>query len=225
MSKFVETTALAVAETKVFNEDVTLRAIFEGGAINSFGGYDTRVTDRYFGNGKIRGFDTNGIGPRDTGAPATLWAAISMPPPSLEAEFPLGLPEEYGITGGVFFDIGSVWGLGQRPRRRRQRASAFASVGVSVLVEHADRPAALQLLEAVKKESYDKEQKLRSDHFDEILMRGRRPGWFWRCCWRRCRRERRRKVSCSNTFADRDAGPGSAAIWARFTAAPLQARY
>jgi outer membrane protein insertion porin family len=29
----------------------------------------------------------------------------------LEADFPIGLPEEYGISGGVYFDAGSVWGL------------------------------------------------------------------------------------------------------------------
>ncbi|MFT7524314.1 MAG: outer membrane protein insertion porin family, partial [Candidatus Paceibacteria bacterium] len=28
-----------------------------------------------------------------------------------EANFPIGLPEEYGISGGVFLDIGSLWGL------------------------------------------------------------------------------------------------------------------
>ena len=28
-----------------------------------------------------------------------------------EADFPLGLPEEYGITGGVFLDMGSLWDL------------------------------------------------------------------------------------------------------------------
>ena len=28
-----------------------------------------------------------------------------------ETEFPLGIPEEYGIRGGAFLDIGSVWGL------------------------------------------------------------------------------------------------------------------
>ena len=31
----------------------------------------------------------------------------------LESEFPLGLPEEYGITGGVFADYGSVWDVGR----------------------------------------------------------------------------------------------------------------
>ena len=29
----------------------------------------------------------------------------------LEANFPIGLPEEYGIKGGLFVDIGSLWGL------------------------------------------------------------------------------------------------------------------
>ena len=28
-----------------------------------------------------------------------------------EAEFPLGLPEEYGIRGGVFYDVGNLWDL------------------------------------------------------------------------------------------------------------------
>ena len=29
----------------------------------------------------------------------------------LEAEFPIGLPEEYKVSGGVFYDVGSLWGL------------------------------------------------------------------------------------------------------------------
>ena len=28
--------------------------------------------------------------------------------------FPLGLPEEYGIHGGAFLDVGSVWGLNNK---------------------------------------------------------------------------------------------------------------
>ncbi|MFC3179780.1 outer membrane protein assembly factor BamA [Cypionkella sinensis] len=154
-AKFVETTALAVAETKVFNEDVTLRAIFEGGAVNSFGGYDTRVTDRYFGNGKIRGFDTNGIGPRDASGDAlggNFYATVK-----LEAEFPLGLPEEYGITGGVFADMGSVWGL-DNPGAVDDSAHLRAAVGVSVLWTTPIGPLRFNFSNAVKKESYDEEQ-------------------------------------------------------------------
>ncbi|MDZ4392403.1 outer membrane protein assembly factor BamA [Cypionkella sp.] len=154
-AKYVQTSALAVAETKIFNEDVTLRAIFEGGAVNSFGGYDTRVTDRYFGNGKIRGFDTNGIGPRADGDAlgGNFYATAKF-----EAEFPLGLPEEYGITGGIFYDMGSVWGLDNNPDGIDDGAHLRAAVGLSILWTTPIGPLRFNFSNAVKKESYDKEQ-------------------------------------------------------------------
>ena len=43
--------------------------------------------------------------------PMTCWAAPRYAVVSLEAQFPLGLPEEYGLSGGVFADVGTVWGL------------------------------------------------------------------------------------------------------------------
>jgi outer membrane protein insertion porin family len=109
--EYVSTTALALAERRILNEEVTLRAIVEGGALAMLDG-ESRVTDRFFGNGKVRGFEGNGYGPRDLSAPnrdalgGNLFAAVR-----LEAEFPVGLPEEYGIRGGVFLDAGSVWSL------------------------------------------------------------------------------------------------------------------
>ena len=155
--KFIETTALAVAETKVFHEDVTLRAIFEGGAVNSFGSYDTRVTDRYFGNGKIRGFENNGIGPRDRGTDDALggnFYAVAK----FEADFPLGLPEEYGINGGVFYDIGSVWGL-DNTGTVDDGMKLRSAVGVSLFWKTPIGPLRFNFSEALQKEVYDKEQK------------------------------------------------------------------
>lgn len=159
--KFIETTALAVAETKVFHEDVTLRAIFEGGAVNSFGSYGTRVTDRYFGNSKIRGFESNGIGPRDTGTDDALggnFYAVAK----FEADFPLGLPEEYGINGGVFYDIGSVWGLDNTAAASGPIVDGMklrSSVGVSLFWKTPIGPLRFNFSEALQKEAYDKEQK------------------------------------------------------------------
>lgn len=155
--KFIETTALAVAETKVFHEDVTLRAIFEGGAVNSFGSYGTRVTDRYFGNSKIRGFESNGIGPRDTVTDDALggnFYAVAK----FEADFPLGLPEEYGINGGVFYDIGSVWGL-DSTGAVDDAMKLRSAVGVSLFWKTPIGPLRFNFSEAVQKEAYDKEQK------------------------------------------------------------------
>jgi outer membrane protein insertion porin family len=153
---YIKSTLLGVAETKVFNEDVTLRAIVEGGAVNTFGGYDSRVTDRYFGNGKMRGFETNGIGPRDVSGDAlggNFYATAKF-----EAEFPVGLPEEYGITGGVFFDMGTVFGL-DSPGIVDDGTKLRSAVGVSVLWTTPIGPLRFNFSDAINKETYDKEQK------------------------------------------------------------------
>jgi outer membrane protein insertion porin family len=155
-AKYVSTTVLAVAERKIMNEDVTLRAIFEGGAIATFGGYDTRVTERFFGNGKIRGFESNGIGPRDTTTSDALggnYYAVAR----FEADFPLGFPEEYGLSGGVFADVGSVWGL-DNAGSIDDKANPRAAVGLSVLWDAPIGPLRFNFSKALKKEDYDKEQ-------------------------------------------------------------------
>lgn len=158
---YLSTNVLALAERKVLNEEVTLRAIFEGGAVVSSGVYKTRVTDRFFGNGKIRGFESNGIGPRDTGTGDALGGNYYATA-RLEADFPLGFPEEYGITGGMFLDVGSVWGLddtnGGPSGAIDDSAHPRASVGVSVLWDAPIGPLRFNFSKALKKESYDKEQ-------------------------------------------------------------------
>ncbi len=161
-NEYIKTTALALAETKVLNEEVTLRAIFEGGAVTSLGGNVTRVTDRFFGNSKIRGFEPNGLGPRDLGATnqdalgGNMFAVARF-----EADFPVGLPEEYGITGGAFLDVGSVWSLDNTAGAGGEVDDGFnprASVGVSVFWTTPIGPLRFNFSRAVKKEDYDKEQ-------------------------------------------------------------------
>lgn len=159
-NEYIKTTGLALAETRVMNEEVTLRAIFEGGAITSVGNNVTRVTDRFFGNGKIRGFEPNGIGPRDLLATdddalgGNLFAVARF-----EADFPLGLPEEYGITGGAFFDVGSVWSLdNDNGGLVDDSFIPRATVGVSVFWNTPIGPLRFNFSHAVKKEDYDKEQ-------------------------------------------------------------------
>lgn len=166
-AEYIETTALFVAERRLPARDVTLRTIFEGGVHHSFSDRGSSYTERFSLTGRMRGFEVNGIGPRDYGvreieddadlsaydfvrdANGEIWSLNADPPPNdcimngngatpvkktgsdnciglvrtntlrgnyfavakLEAEFPLGIPEEYGIRGGAFLDVGSVWGL------------------------------------------------------------------------------------------------------------------
>ena len=110
-STYVKNTVLAGAETNVLSDQLTLRSTFEGGYAKYFKG-SSRVIDRFtLGSDVMRGFQLGGIGPRDNATDDALggnaYAVVR-----LEAEFPLGLPEEYGITGGAFVDYGSLWDTG-----------------------------------------------------------------------------------------------------------------
>jgi len=155
------TTALASYRRKVLREDVTLRAELEGGMVHRFNG-DTRLLDRFTGNGKIRGFERNGIGPRDLGAAnedalGGNYFAVAR----VEAEFPLGLPSEYGITGGLFADVGSVWALDNTAGAGGSVDDDFhlrSVIGFAVLWNSALGPLRFNFTRAIQKEDYDREQ-------------------------------------------------------------------
>ena len=111
-SKFVKTAAKVIGEKKILNEEVTLRASLEGGALAWSSGTN-RVVDRFvLGPSIMRGFEAGGIGPRDqsVGFDDPLGGNLYVVA-RFEAEFPVGLPEEYGISGGVFYDVGNLWDL------------------------------------------------------------------------------------------------------------------
>lgn len=161
-ASYLKTSVLGLAEAKVANEEVTLRASFEGGAINVISG-ESRVTDRFFGS-EMRGFEPRGIGPRDLDAAnedplgGNFYAVAKF-----EAEFPLGLPEEYGITGGVFLDVGTVWGLDNTdgaggPGSVDDSLHWRAAAGFSVFWTTPLGPLRFNFSTPIEKLDYDKEQ-------------------------------------------------------------------
>lgn len=112
--EYIISTASATAETTIMREEISLRASIEGGALHMLSG-NSRVTERFRLNARqLRGFEPNGVGPRDLtdastdddGLGGNYYIAARF-----ETAFPLGLPEEYGVSGGLFYDIGTVWGL------------------------------------------------------------------------------------------------------------------
>lgn len=111
-TSYLKTSARATAQTTVVDDRVTLKATVEGGLLHYFDG-NSRVTDRYFlGTQLMRGFAPNGIGPRDDATGDAL-GGNKFAVARLEANFPIGLPEEYGISGGLFYDAGSLWDVGE----------------------------------------------------------------------------------------------------------------
>lgn len=156
--KAVTSVAKATYETKVLNEEVTLHVEAEAGAVTALGGTSTRLLDRFTGNDSVRGFASNGFGPRDLAAVnqdalgGNYYAAARM-----EARFPIGLPVEYGISGGVFADVGTVWGL-DAPGSIDDAAHLRSSIGFSIFWDSGLGPLRLNFAKPLQKQSYDKEQ-------------------------------------------------------------------
>ncbi|MDT8327235.1 MAG: outer membrane protein assembly factor BamA [Roseovarius sp.] len=156
-NEYIKSTGRLVGQTTVMNEDVTLRAILEGGAINFSKGQDSRFLNR-FNNQIIRGFEPNGMGPveGDEVLGGNYFAALKF-----EAEFPLGLPDEYGISGGAFYDIGSIWGINSRNATGAVGSKNFNDrhvIGVSVFWSSPFGPLRMNFSNALKKEPGDFEQ-------------------------------------------------------------------
>ncbi|ALI54456.1 outer membrane protein assembly factor BamA [Celeribacter marinus] len=156
--KYVKSTAEVRGQMKVFNDQVTLLGVIEGGAISSSDG--TMVNDRFFNSSDvIRGFEPGGIGPRD-GATDTALGGNFYAVARVEAQFPLGLPEEYGIKGGVFLDHGAVWGLDDETGIEAGSADrTFRTVaGASIFWITPIGPLRFNFSKALDKQDFDKEQ-------------------------------------------------------------------
>ena len=157
-AQYIKTTALAAAETKVLNEEVTLRATIEGGYLDYTEG-QSRVTDRFsLGSRQMRGFEAGGIGPRDDVSDDALGGDV-FAVARLEVEFPIGLPSEYGISGGAFIDYGSVWDIGRAVPADTVLYDDFtgrAVAGLSVFWDTPIGPLRFNFTKTLEAQAFDK---------------------------------------------------------------------
>jgi len=116
-ANYAKATARAKGYFNLFDEALVFSADVEGGALYDLGSGGSRITDRFFlGGSSFRGFSVGGLGPRDELADVNdslggNYYAVAR----LDATFPVGLPPELGIRGGLFIDAGSVWGMDGTP--------------------------------------------------------------------------------------------------------------
>jgi outer membrane protein insertion porin family len=158
--RHIQTTGRVIAQNKVWNEELTLRATVEAGLLSYQTGA-SRVTDRFFlGPSKLRGFYPAGVGPREVdGAINDALGGERFAVARLEAEFPIGLPEEYGISGGVFYDIGNLWSSGASDEHIEYDDGAWRHVvGASIFWNTPIGPLRFNFTNAIKKQSLDEEQ-------------------------------------------------------------------
>lgn len=87
----------------------------EVGHIFSYTDDRIRINDRFFlGGDNLRGFRIGGAGPRDICSGDVL-GGNTYYSGTTELQFPLGLPEELGVSGRAFTDFGSSFGVDLNP--------------------------------------------------------------------------------------------------------------
>lgn len=167
---FVRTTGDARLYQEVFPDIVGLLRV-QGGHIQSWGNSELRFLDQFqMGPNLVRGFRTNGIGPRDLTGYTTqdslggtsYWGA------SLEFQIPLYfIPKDIGIRAAVFADAGSVWDY-KGPTSVPGEAMTFidenavrASVGAGLIWDSPFGPLRFDYAIPVMKQNYDIVQEFR----------------------------------------------------------------
>ena len=162
-NKYLKTDASVGGKMEVFNGDLTLTAELEAGRLLTLSG-NSGILDRYFASGAIRGFEYNGLGPRDRSAlnndalGGNLFAATRF-----EANFPVRLLEGFGMSGGAFYDVGTVWGLDSTAGSAAIVDDGFSlrsSLGLSLFWKTVIGPLRINYSTALSKKSYDKVQML-----------------------------------------------------------------
>ena len=145
----------------------------EAGYIFGWNGQQVLIQDRFFvGGDNLRGFQSAGIGPRDSVSGDAL-GGQKYYLGSVTLGVPLGLPKEFGISGRVFTDFGTLYQLeptnivltpsqlastgGIQPMVQ-QSPAIRASAGVGVSWKSPVGPIRLDVAYPIRKEPFDKTQ-------------------------------------------------------------------
>ncbi|RAU22569.1 outer membrane protein assembly factor BamA [Paramagnetospirillum kuznetsovii] len=120
-------------------------------------GERVRITDRvYAGGDSLRGFATGGVSPRDKNTGDAI-GGVWMTTGSAQVKFPIGLPEEFGVLGEVFTDVGAVGPTDVANASGVDQASSLrASVGFGASWKSPMGPVSVDLGFPLMKESFDK---------------------------------------------------------------------
>lgn len=153
-----------------FNKDFVLNLSGQAGYITGWGGDTVRVNSRFYkGGNSFRGFETAGIGPRDTLYGDALGGrayAIG----TVELAVPTFLPEQYGIKAALFADVGTLGLLddeemllsdGTRDPAIKDDLSLRAAAGLSIHWRSPMGPIRFDFSQVLAKEDYDKTETFR----------------------------------------------------------------
>ena len=138
-----------------------LNVLGEVGGIEAYSDADVEINERFFlGGANLRGFEKAGIGPRDTTTDDALGGNLFYRG-TAEMAFPLGLPEDFGIRGHVFSDVGSLWSLDDSGAEIVDESSLRATAGAGVSWRSPFGPVRIDVATPLADEEFDKREAVR----------------------------------------------------------------
>ena len=141
-------------------QDVVANASLTGGHILGLD-QDVRVLNRFFlGGDNFRGFETGGLGPRDSKTDDAIGGNTYFVATG-ELRFPIGLPNDFGVLGRAFTEIGTLLDPDVSGPDLLDSKEPRVSIGVGVSWRSPFGPIRVDLAQAVVKESFDKEELFR----------------------------------------------------------------
>lgn len=160
--RYLQTTVSANYYTPIFTDDLVLNIGGRAGYIVGLG-EDVRINDRFFvGGNSLRGFESAGIGPRDSDGNAL--GGNQFVTGTVELSFPIGLPDEFGLRGRTFTDFGFLTDVEEDEVADNpidDENSIRLSVGAGLSWTSPFGPIRIDFAVPVLKEDFDKEERFR----------------------------------------------------------------
>jgi len=139
------------------SQSVDLRLSGEIGYLADLGKAIPIINSYYLGGDTFRGFQTYGIGPRDSVTGDAL-GGKEYAVGTVQLTFPLGLPEEYQVTGHLFSDFGTLTGTDANISTIQDTAALRLSAGIGFDWKSPFGPLSVDLAYPILKQSFDKTQ-------------------------------------------------------------------
>ncbi|MBL41586.1 MAG: outer membrane protein assembly factor BamA [Rhodospirillaceae bacterium] len=140
-------------------ENIVTNIVFNQGYIHGLGD-DVSIVDRFFvGGSNLRGFKSGGIGPRDVVTDDSLGGNMYYSG-TAQVKFPLSRDSDLPVKGLFFTQIGSLTMIDVSGNNLSDIGSPRVSVGIGTSWQTPVGPLRIDYSEAVKKQSFDKTQKI-----------------------------------------------------------------
>lgn len=124
---------------------------------------DIVINERYFiGGSDLRGFEDSGLGPRDQATDDAIGGNYYARS-SVELSFPVGLPEELGVQGHLFNDVGTLTGVDDNNTTSviLDESSIRAAAGIGLSWRSPLGPIRVDFAAPYMKEDFDREEVFR----------------------------------------------------------------